>query len=116
MATPELQRSALKKMKIDKNYLWAFACLNCRKSFKRTYSEDSKKCPHCGENAINLGRHFKPPKRSDDEQWEKVQFLIDNGFAFHKIYDDNGEHIPYPKTLSEAKEFVITYKNKSWKK
>ena len=102
-------------MKIDRTYSFAFDCLNSRKSFKRPGANiGQRKCPHCGEMAINLGRHFKPPKRNDDAQWEKVQFLIDNGFAFHKVYDDEGIQISYPKTMREAKEFVEKYKNKAW--
>jgi len=101
-------------MKPEYEYTWAFACLECRKSFKRQYSEEPKVCPHCGGEAHNLGRHFKPPKMKDDEQWDKVKYLIDHGFAFHKIYSDEGEHVPYPKTLRDAKEFVVKYKDKAW--
>ena len=59
----------------------------------------------------DLGRHFKAPKKSDTEQWKKVAFLIDHGFFFQKIRpDSNGnESVPYPKTLDEAKEFVVKY-------
>ncbi len=104
-------------MKVDKSYLWAFACLNCKKSFKRPGPNiKHRKCPHCGSLAVNLGRHFKPPKRGDDAQWEKVIFLIEHGFSFHKIYDEDGVNIPYPKTLREAKNFVEKYKNKAWGK
>jgi hypothetical protein len=61
-----------------------------------------------------LGRHFRPPKRNDDAQWAKVEYLIQNGFAFHKVYDDENRHVPYPKTLAEAKQFVKKYKDKAW--
>ena len=104
-------------MKLNKTYLWAFACLKCRKSFKRPgHNIRERKCPHCGDTAINLGRHFRPPKRRDDAQWAKVEYLIANGFAFHKVYDDENTQIRYPKTLAEAKEFVKKYKDKAWKR
>lgn len=105
-----------KNNKIDKTYLWSFTCLSCRKSFKRPGANvGERKCPHCGDVAINLGRNFKPPKRSDDAQWEKVKFLIAKGFAFHKVYDSDNRLVQYPKTLQEAKEFVEKYKDKAWK-
>ncbi len=102
-------------MKIDRTYPCSFTCLNCRKSFKRPGADVSqKKCPHCGEKAINLGRHFKPPIRTDNAQWEKVRYLIDNGFPFHRVHDGEGMQIQYPKTMSEAKDFVEKYKDKAW--
>ena len=73
------------------------------------------KCPHCGSVAHNVGRTFKPPKRKDDAQWEKVAFLIRNGFPFHPIYDEH-QRVPYPKTLAEAKEFVKKFKDKAVRK
>ena len=68
-------------------------------------------CPNCGADAVRLGRHFKPPKRSDDKQWAKVRFLWENGFRFQKICPEPNsiESIPYPRTLEEAKSFVLDY-------
>jgi hypothetical protein len=72
-------------------YYSSFACLNCCKSFKRG---------------------FKAPKKTDKKQWEKIRFLFSHGFKFQKIRIGHGHHdtIPYPKTLEDAKEFVIKYK------
>ncbi len=98
-------------------YNMAFACFECRKSFKREFdlSEGRPKemvCPDCGGVAYNFGRHFKPPKKSDIKQWKKVHFLFEHGFWFQKVYDkENGyQLITYPKTLDEAREFVEKYK------
>jgi len=68
-------------------------------------------CPDCGEAAVNLGRHFKAPKKSDARQWAKVQFLVDHGFRFQKIRTGSGHHdtVPYPETLEEARDFVVRY-------
>ena len=63
---------------------------------------------------MNLGRHFKAPKKDDLKQWEKVQLLVNHGFRFHKVYDEDGVHICYPETLEEAKEFVVKYKKFAW--
>ena len=95
----------------------AFACLSCQKSFKREFVLTDGvpmvlKCPQCGGHSYNLGRHFKAPKKTDKKQWDKVAYLMNHGFYFQKVYDQEkgGELIPYPKTLQEAKEFVVKYK------
>ena len=64
------------------------------------------------DSSINLGRNFKAPKKSDNSQWAKVKFLVDHGFVFQKIRvnSNQSETVPYPETLSEAKEFVEKYK------
>ena len=96
----------------------SFACLECCKSFKREIDLSKRcpkelVCPNCGGTAINLGRHFKPPKQTDRKQWDKVRFLVDHGFRFQKIYDkaNGGLHIPYPDTLEQAKEFVVKWQD-----
>lgn len=106
----------------DMTYNIAFACMNCESSFKRPIdlAEDYKEklpCPQCGGNAYNFGRHFKPPKKNDKKQWEKIRFLFQHGFRFQKVYpaDSNTISIPYPKTLQEAKEFVIKYEDQAIK-
>jgi len=105
-------------------YNMAFACLECCKSFKREYVYQLNeyiselKCPNCGGIAYNLGRHFKAPKKTNKKQWEKIRFLVENGFRFQKIHNGSRhyETVPYPETLEEAKEFVVKYKKYSIKK
>jgi hypothetical protein len=99
-------------------YNSAFACLACCKSFKREFNlADGRPgemvCPDCCGVAHNFGRHFKAPRKSDKKQWEKIRFLFEHGFRFQKIRVENNsyESIPYPKTLKEAKEFVVKYKD-----
>ena len=96
----------------------AFACLNCCKSFKREFNlsegcPSELTCPQCGGIAHNFGRHFKAPKKNDQKQWKKISFLFEHGFRFQKIRANgiNESSIEYPKTLEEAKEFVIKYKD-----
>lgn len=74
-------------------------------------------CPDCDGEAHNFGRHFKAPKKSDLKQWEKVAFLFDHGFRFQKIRIGPEHHdvIPYPDTLDQEKEFVIKYKDYTYK-
>jgi DNA-directed RNA polymerase subunit RPC12/RpoP len=101
------------------DYRMSYVCTKCRKSFKREYDvskpwdiQDGKPCPECGEPTINCGRHFKPPKKTNKDQWEKVELLITNGFPFHKLYLETGS-IPYPETLAEAKAWIEQHKSKS---
>lgn len=105
----------------NKTYLYSFACLHCHKSFKYAdalFKENNawrmlpnRKCPQCRSFLVNLGRHFKPPEKTNIKQWEKVKFLVDHNFFFQKLYDKDGNLIPYPATLKEAKEFVIKYQD-----
>ncbi len=97
-------------------YNIAFACLTCRKSFKREVNLANEcptalQCPECGGLAHNFGRHFKAPKKNDLKQWQKVEFLFEHGFRFQKIRREGNtaETVPYPETLQAAKEFVIQY-------
>ena len=98
-------------------YGMSFACLDCRKAFKRHVDiEDIPShlpCPQCRGAAHNFGRNFKPPKQTDVSQWQKVRYLFENGFRFQKIRVGPGHHdtVPYPETLEDAKEFVAKYKD-----
>jgi hypothetical protein len=104
-------------------YSMSFACLNCKTSNMRHFFEDpcdypeSMECPICKGIAFNFGRHFKPPKKSDLAQWKKIEYLVEHGFVFQTIYEqreDSGYYkISYPKTLAEAKDFVVKYKKKA---
>jgi hypothetical protein len=77
--------------------------------------QTEKPCPECGEPSFNCGRHFKVPKKTDRKQWEKVKFLYEKGFRFQHIQDEVGNCIPYPKTLEEAKKFVLQFRNSKYK-
>ncbi len=92
-------------------YLFAFACVACRRSFKRPIDLPGafeRVCPSCGATATQVGRHFKPPSRSNLKQWEKAAFLIASGFPFHRVYEtkEGGRVVAYPCTLKAAQEFV----------
>jgi phage FluMu protein Com len=95
-------------------YLVSYACFTCRKVFKRHYDPNilEMKCPNCGEISQNVGRNFRARKRGNKNQWEKIEFLVSNGFRFQSIYVD-GKRISYPDTLEEAKLFVEKYKDKA---
>jgi len=95
-----------------------FTCFDCRSTFKRPFEKDVlvRKCPTCGGKAILMDIRFRPPKKSDDKQWEKVQFLVKHGFNFQKVYRIEGSvrhREKYPKNLNEAKDFVEKFKNQA---
>ncbi len=46
----------------------------------------------------------------DLQQWKKVAFLVANGFRFFHQQNAQGERVPYPATLAQAKEFVALYR------
>ena len=103
-------------------YNMAFACLSCRKSFKREFnmSEGCPKeltCPECGGASYNMGRHFKAPKKSDIKQWKKIEFLNENGFRFQKIRYGSKHHetVAYPESLEEARVFVEKFRKYAFK-
>ena len=53
-----------------------------------------------------MNRKFKAPPIADLEQWAKVRFLSDHGFRFGSIVDAEGQGVPYPGTLRDARKFV----------
>jgi aryl-alcohol dehydrogenase-like predicted oxidoreductase len=58
-----------------------------------------------------MSTKFKPPKRSDSEQWAKVAALIEAGSRF----DDVGE--AYPERLSEVADFIARHRATwSWRR
>ena len=83
-------------------YLVAHVCFNCQKSLKLTPEHDHL-CPECGGRVYSMGRAFKTPKRSDKEQWCKVQMLYALGFRFHRY---GGDYEPLPRRLREVESFV----------
>ncbi|HRH77479.1 MAG TPA: hypothetical protein PK129_09060 [Cellvibrionaceae bacterium] len=107
------------KDKDIQSYLFPNLCFSCRKCFKKPKAEKARICPESGEPMVEVNRKFSAPKTADNYQWEKVQFLVENGFIFQSIFDlrkDAGRYsVSYPKTLKEAQEFVVKYKDQSVK-
>ena len=98
-----------------------FVCFDCRKSFERKWVPKNifSTCPECGNQTIRYDHKFRPPKRNDDRQWTKIEFLRDHGFYFQRFYDQIGKgtfmDAKYPKDLNTAKEFAIKYKEQAIK-
>ena len=102
----------------DKSYFMGhkYVCLRCRKCFSAgtdfTKFQDNKICPDCMTPMVLLNEKFKAPSKTDVAQWEIVKMLVDNGFRFQTLYDPvSGERILYPRTKTEAEEFIRKYKH-----
>jgi hypothetical protein len=110
---------SLARHAMARSYLIHFACFACRRSFKRKVDFGAavylRPCPTCSGGAIDLGRHFKPPKASDEKQWAKVEYLVESGFFFQHVHDDERHQVQYPDTLEEARRFVVTYRSQAWR-
>ena len=90
-------------------FLFPHVCFRCRKSFKKPASASPRVCPQCGDELVQLSRKFKAPRTRDSGQWEKVRFLVEQGFRFYSVYErtEIGEvRVNYPNTLAEARVFV----------
>jgi hypothetical protein len=73
-------------------HMWHFICLKCRRSVKgiehdgTLYSAQRinlihpKKCSHCGGEMPCVGKHFTPPRRNDEKQWKKLEWMIAQGW------------------------------------
>ena len=93
------------------SYLFPYVCFSCHKSFKKPQSEDSRKCPDCGEEMVRLSRKFKPPKKDDSEAWRVIEYVVNAGFQYHSIHIENGQQAKYPTTLKEAEFFVLAHQS-----
>ncbi len=92
-------------------------CIDCRIAFNRDFSNDSETnhpCPQCGKDMFILSHRFRPPKKGDIKKWETVKYLINNGFFYQHILDNNC-YTTYPENLQDAKEFVQKYKDQALK-
>jgi len=95
-------------------------CLNCRKAFSAATDNVHKpaNCPKCGNAFIFYNHKFRPPKKTDLKAWKVVSLLNEHGFNYQHIYKDlslyrwydSENQVAYPKTLDEAREFIIKYK------
>jgi predicted nucleic acid-binding Zn-ribbon protein len=99
-------------------------CLNCRESFSTgSAGHVPDLCPKCGSVYILYNHKFRPPKKGNLKSWKVISYLYDHGFIFQHVYKDltlyrwhdSENHAEYPKTLDEAKEFVLKFKSQAKK-
>ena len=68
-------------------------------------------CPQCGARMAAMGFDFRAPKMSAKEEWEIIEILYQNGFAFKGC----GCSVGYepPKRKSELEAFFKEHKQQS---
>lgn len=91
-------------------YLIAYACFECRRSFKTAPRESREAvCPRCKGPMYEMGRSFKAPASRDREQWLKVLALYATGFRFFSYRSFSCPALP--ARLSEVAAFVAANPN-----
>ena len=98
-----------------KKYL-PFICFECRTSFLRAHDlyRDKATCPHCSHQGIRYHPDVVLPDKSDEDQWQVLEFLKDHGFYYQPVYNDISlgglMFVEYPQNMEEAEVFVEKYK------
>ena len=93
-------------------------CLNCKRVDNLGTDFEKFKtgnCPECKEKMIFVDHKFRPPKKTDKKGWLLAEFLIQHGFVFQRVLDENHAYVRYPQSIEEAKEFVVKYKDSAIK-
>jgi len=73
-----------------------YTCISCRFSAKRTTL-----CPLCQTEMLYMGKAFKPPRKTNDNQWRKVAMIINHDERFGYCSCHRPRRMP--KSLSDAK-------------
>ena len=123
-------------------HLTKFACLDCRRVFKRPVDGADKRnypvpievrtCPACGGDSYLVSSDFRAPPRRDEKAWEVVSYLVRAGLPYFRIYEDVplselghpatrpkgmlGAKVqvkPYPETMEQARTFVERHRDKA---
>ena len=90
-------------------------CVNCKKSFNlgtvvKNLGEGN--CPQCGNIKKLISHRFRPPKKKKKKKWKVVEYLFQNGFFYDHIPDpEHASWVPYPESMSEARDFVKKYRS-----
>ena len=91
-------------------YLIAYACFKCRKSFKIAPRQEREAlCPGCRGIIFEMGRSFKAPAKRDRGQWAKVEALYHAGFRFfsYRSFSHLEKDVPpLPAKLSQVEAFI----------
>ena len=74
--TIETMRSWIYRHGLVKSH---YVCVPCRVSKK---SPVPTTCVHCGENLYDAGADFRPPRKTNNREWKKLEILFANGARF----------------------------------
>ena len=88
-----------------------YACIDCCKSFKQDPLNDAlpHSCPNCSGKLHDMGRNFRPPKKTDKKAWEVARRLYAAGFRFF----GSGSHTDpdLPTDLRDVDQFIAKNPN-----
>ncbi|MBP6472243.1 MAG: hypothetical protein KBE23_12995 [Chloroflexi bacterium] len=64
-----------------------FACSQCRLASRQHVSISSTQivCPNCAHPMHNMGIGFVVPKLTDNQQWQKIELLVQHDFSFELL-------------------------------
>ena len=90
-----------------------FACLDCRKVFKKhKYTQDKRGnwekveydtvCPQCSIPMFVTGSAFKAPKLTDTKAWEKLRPLFESGYTFNPDLGGPFKELRQTKTIKPS--------------
>lgn len=87
-------------------------CFICRRGIKQRGQRDQVACPQCARPMVDRGLYFKVPPRRADNQWRKVQLLINAGVNFHAKGSSllRGNAM---RTLAQAKQAVGRWRSQA---
>ena len=62
---------------------------------------------------VNVDYKFRAPKKDNIKKWEAIKYLLENGFYFQHVYEnnswENNQTVKYPQNMKDAKIFVEKY-------
>lgn len=61
-------------------YNFHYVCLECRRAVKSGVRQSQIPCSICRSEMTNMGRKFAAPRKKDDAQWKKLEWMIQNGW------------------------------------
>lgn len=75
---------------------------------RERYLADVSSCPQCGKRMAAMGLDFRAPRKADEEAWDIVRELYDQGFSFTGC----GCHVGYkpPAKKSELEAWLRTHR------
>jgi len=88
-----------------------YACLECKKVFKKhKYIQDKRGnwepveynvvCPQCATPMYETGSAFKAPKATDIKAWAKLKPLFESGYRFAPDFGSPFEEVPVENVIA----------------
>ena len=78
------------------------------RALRQQYRNEIRLCPECGDEMIDMGLDFKPPRQSDAKAWKALHGMYRVGHVFHTCGCDGPGWIP--KSKSEYDHYLDSTK------